>query len=231
MSTDLRLDTKGLDQLGRSTLTILDLRRHFAAAQKILLLDFPFQEIGAAPTQLTIRADGTHIILPERKTPLKETLCATATLIDATTSFAANPSEEAASKLKLAQNQFEPMTLRCIQQAIHAACRSREFHFQADLEGTTIYFKLPHKGMLPKKPSQETTASKNGEDTIEKIGHFVDAISNSGMAALIRRDNVTLSIKAGDRILLKISKNSKRYFKLIDATRDQNQPESKERAE
>lgn len=232
MSTDLQLDTKGLDQLKRSTLTISDLLRHFVTAKKILLLDTPFHEIGAAPTRLTIRVDGTYVVLPERRTPLEQTLPATAALLDAMANFAVNPSDESAAELKRAKNQFDPMSLRCVQHAIRAACLSREFEFQANLEGTTISFRLPHRAMLPKRPHPETTASKNGDDdTIRTIRRFVDAISNSGMAALIRRDRGTPNIKAGDRIMLKMTKNSKRYFKLRDAVRDQDLPATREKTE
>lgn len=216
MCTELQLDANGLDQFGRSALTIPELLGHMSTARKIATLDSAFQEIGAAPARLTIRLDGTHIVLPKRKSSLEQTLPATATLIEAMARFAANPSEESAATLKRAENQFDPVSLRCVKHAIYDACRSEEMQIQANLGEKTIHFRLPHKAMLPAHKNPTPRVTNGDDDKIKKILRYLDAVSSSGMAALIRWKKSMPNIKAGDRIMLKMSKNPKRFLRLND---------------
>src|SRR3546814_4256141 len=67
MTNTLQVDTKGLDQLGESTLTFSELKRHMDNTKTVALLDAAFTDIVAASPRLEIRRDGTYIALPERK--------------------------------------------------------------------------------------------------------------------------------------------------------------------
>ena len=216
MGTELELDGKGLDQSGRSTLTIPELLGHMTTAKKIALLDSAFHEVGAEPAQLAIRIDGTHVVLPGRGTFLDKTLPATATLIDAMVQFSTNPTDESASELKRAEDQFDPESLQCVQHAIYDACRSEEVGIQAHLGEKVIHFRLPHKAMLPTRNSLETNVTNDEEDKIENIFRYLDAIPSTGIATFIRWTKAMPNIKAGDRIALKLSKNAKHFLRLND---------------
>lgn len=216
MCTELELGAKGLDHSGRQALTIPELLGHMATAKKIALLDSAFHEIGAEQARLTIRLDGTHVVLPKRNIPLETTMPATATLLDAMVQFSTNPNEESASKLKSAEDQFDAVSLKCVQQAIYDVCRSKEVEIQARLGGKAIYIRVPHKAMLPTRNSLETNATNDEEDKIESIFRYLDAIPSTGTATFIKWTKAMPSIKAGDRIVLKIGKKAKRFLRLND---------------
>ena len=217
MSTNLQLGIRGLDQLGRSTLTIAELLHHMATVKKIALLDSPFHEIGAEPPRLVIQPDGTHAALPDRSVPLKKTLPATAALIDAMVRFAINPTDESATDVKRAEDHFDPVSLKCVQHAIYDACRSEEMEFRVNLEESPMFFHIPHKTRLfPTK--KEVIATNNCEEAkITKIHLYLDAISSNGMAAFIRRNKSTPDVKAGDRIVLRMTRCARTFLRLSDA--------------
>lgn len=218
MCTELELGAKGLDQSGRSALTIPELLSHMATAKKIALLDSAFHEIGAEQARLAIRLDGTHVVLPNRKIPLEKTLPATATLLDAMVQFSTNPSEESADELKRAEDQFDVMSLKCVQQAIYDACRSEEVELQARIGGKDICIRVPHKAKLPTKNPTEAGVTDEDEDKIQKILRYLDALSSSGMAAFIRWRKAMPKIQVGDKIVLKMSKNTKRFLRLNETS-------------
>src|SRR3546814_16162178 len=106
MTNTLQVDTKGLDQLGESTLTFSELKRHMDNTKTVALLDAAFTDIVAASPRLEIRRDGTYIALPERKLPLHEPCSATIALLDALTASAMTPGEASEEQRVLAEKQL-----------------------------------------------------------------------------------------------------------------------------
>src|SRR3546814_222345 len=148
MTNTLQVDTKGLDQLGESTLTFSELKRHMDNTKTVALLDAAFTDIVAASPRLEIRRDGTYIALPERKLPLHKTCSATIALIDAMTASAMTPGEESEAILELAEMRLGESRSRCVRSAIQKACTSEAMEFQVRIGERSMTFRLPHKSTM-----------------------------------------------------------------------------------
>lgn len=217
MTTLLRLDVKGLDQFGQSTLTLSELKRHMGSAKIVALLDAAFTDIVSDTPRLVIRHDGTYIALPERALPLQETLSATIVLIDAMTASATNPGEQSEAQLQLAEMEFDEIQLKCVQRAILNACTSEAMEFEARIGEKNMMFRLPHKTTISTPKKTGNPHPRADEIKIKRIRHYLDAISNNGMAAFISVRKCMPSIKAGDKIRVRISTNAKRFLRALDA--------------
>lgn len=217
MTTALQIDTKGLDQFGESTLTFSELKQLMDNTKIIALLDAPFTDIVAAQTRLEIRRDGTYIAVPERTLPLHRTFSATTALIDAMTASAMNPGEESRAQLRLAEMEFDETQLKCIQRSIHEACTSEEIEFKARIGELNMTFRLPHKATITSPQNTGSQSPPNDEIRIKRIQRFIDAVSSSGLAAFLTIGRHMPSIKAGDKIRVRISTNAKRFLRALDA--------------
>lgn len=216
MSTEVQLDTKGLNEVGESILTWPELARHMASAEVLFLFHAACNGFSLDPARLSIRREGTYAVFSERVSDFGQTLASIAALIDAMTKSAVDPGDAAATQLRKAEMAFDKDTLKRIKQTVHQACRSEEIEFQASTGTREIKMRLPHKSTLQAELKQDDSAPSSDKDKIERIRAYVDTVSNSGLGTLITRKSTTPAIKAGDRIIVKLQKTAKRFFRLKD---------------
>lgn len=216
MATEVLLDKKGLDSAGKSTLTLPELVRHLANARTIALLDMALTGPMTGPAQLQVRRDGTFVVLPERDCSLEKTLTSTTALLDAMTLAATNPGVAADSKLKKAELAFDKDSLKCVKRAIHDACGSEEVEFQINTGTKRITIRMPHKSTLRAPQENRTQPPIGRRGVIGEISPYIDAVSHCGQATYVTRSESTRVIKAGDKILVKITGRARKFFRLDD---------------
>lgn len=216
MSTEVKLDTKGLDENGESTLTWPELTRHMASAEVLFLFHSACAGSILDPARLSIRRDGTYAVFSERDSDFGQTISSIADLIDAMTVSSVDPGDTAAIQLKKAEMEFDADTLKRIKRTVLDACRSEEIEFQASTGDREIKIRLPHRSTLQAEQKQGDPALGGDKDKIERIRTYVDTVSISGLGTLITRQNTTPAIKAGDKIIVKLCKSAKRFFRLKD---------------
>ncbi|MBP8275779.1 MAG: hypothetical protein KAX55_02665 [Propionivibrio sp.] len=103
MSAEIKLDKTGVNEHGESDLAWADLMRHMANTRTLAVLDSAFAGLITEPARLSIRRDGTFAILPDRYTPLEQTLPPTIRLINAMTQAALSPGVKADLELSNAE--------------------------------------------------------------------------------------------------------------------------------
>lgn len=216
MSTELKLAEIGLDESGKSTLTLPELMHHMASAKTVALLDSPFINVISESARLTIRSDGTYLTLPNRNSSPQATLSATIALLDAITNSVINPGKDSALALTRAEEALDETSLRCVQIAISRACRSEALEIQVEVAGKSMTIRLPHKSVLTSTQKSRTAEAGEEGEKIRNMRRYIQAISSSGMAALIAKRKAMPIIKAGDRIVLKMARHAKRFLKLRD---------------
>lgn len=214
MSAELKLDTKGLDECGRSTLTWPELTRHMASVETLCRFDAALHGIAYKQARLCIRRDGTYIVFPERDVTFVQALSSTSDLIYAMTKAAVDPGAEASARLEKAEMEFNDDALVCIKRAIREACRSEETEFKISTEYGSISITLPHKSTLQHARMQDDSKPRVEGDKIRKVNFYFDTASYSGLAVLIKRNSTTPAIKAGDKVIVKILATVRRFFRI-----------------
>lgn len=214
MSAELKLDTKGLDRFGKSTLTWSELACHMASVETLCRFDAALHGVAFESARLCIRRDGTYVVFPERDAEFVQALSSTSELIDAMTKAAVNPGAEAAAQLEKAEMEFSDDALVCITRAIREACRSEETEFTINTENGSIPIKLPHKSTLQHARMRDDPKPRDGGDKIKKVNFYFDTASYSGLAVLIKRNSTTPAIKAGDKVIVKLIATVRRFFRI-----------------
>src|SRR3546814_14192270 len=115
-----------------------------------------------------------------------------------------SPGEESEGILERAEMMLGENRSRCVRSAIQKAGTCDAMEFQVRIGERSMTFRLPHKATMTRPTKSGSRPHPNDEIRIKRIQRFIDAVSSSGLAALLTISRRMPSIKAGDKIRVRI---------------------------
>ncbi|MGY1426487.1 hypothetical protein [Lysobacter sp. A289] len=188
MNHTIRLYPIGLDEQGRSRLTMAQHADIHAAATAITAL----QSTLSSPfvrTRLRFSKDGTFLVfsglVPNEN--LHAQLTSIGRLTGAIEAHALDPSSTKANELREAESAFDPAALKSLCNALDSVVRAQSRQLQAHIGDSSVEVRLPHRTQLSLYTQRGRNAPLKSQDApvVQQVDAVTEVLCEDGLGVLV----------------------------------------------